>query len=316
MDRTSSVSIVVATHNRCEQLLGTVERLIALPGRPQVIVVDNASSDRTQMLVESSFPDVTLVCLPHNIGAYARNIGVVVAATPYVAFSDDDSWWAQDALRVAGAAFEQSPQLGLIAARILVGSQQRLDPTCVRMAVGPIEDGVPGHAIAGFVACGAVVRREAFLDAGGFHPRYGMGAEERMLALDLLERGWRLAYVPEAVCHHDPAATGDREGRVAMVFRNDLWTAWLRHRARRALAETWATCTAAVRDRDRRRALVQAAAGIPWIVAERGPLSVELERYVLHLTRPTAIHEGGASGLGLLNQEKFQEKYPADLNHR
>ncbi len=289
MDRTSTVSIVVATRNRRERILATVERLIALPGRPPVIVVDNASSDRTQVAVESLFPDVALIRLPYNIGAYARNIGVALAATSYVAFSDDDSWWAQDALMIAGAAFDQSPQLGLIAARILVGSQQRLDPTCTRMAVGPIEEGFPGHAIAGFVACGAVVRREAFLDAGGFHPRYGTGAEERMLALDLLERGWRLAYVPEAVCHHHPAPNGDRHGRVAMVVRNDLWTAWLRHRARRALAETWATCRAAVRDRDRRRGLVQAAAGLPWIFAERDPLSVDLERYVSHLAQPTAI---------------------------
>jgi GT2 family glycosyltransferase len=82
MDRTSTVSIVVATRNRREQILGTVERLIALPGRPPVIVVDNASSDRTQVAVESSFPDVALICLPYNIGAYARNIGVAFAATP------------------------------------------------------------------------------------------------------------------------------------------------------------------------------------------------------------------------------------------
>jgi len=42
------VSVVVLTHGRCIELLRTVERLCALPERPRIIVVDNASGDATR----------------------------------------------------------------------------------------------------------------------------------------------------------------------------------------------------------------------------------------------------------------------------
>jgi N-acetylglucosaminyl-diphospho-decaprenol L-rhamnosyltransferase len=37
--------------------------------------------------------------------------------------------------------------------------------------------------VLGFVACGAVVRRSAFLEADGFHPRFEVGGEESILVL-------------------------------------------------------------------------------------------------------------------------------------
>src|SRR5215212_9291132 len=212
VNRPSAVSIVIATRNRCRQVLSTLERLVTLPERPPVIVVDNASCDPTVAAVPSSFPDVRLVPLERNHGAAARNFGVDAAATPYVAFSDDDSWWAEGALGLAEDALRQSPKLGLIAARILVGPEQRLDPTCARMAAGPANENLPGRAVSGFVACGAVVRRDAYLDARGFHPRYGTGGEERLLAIDLLRLGWGLAFISDVVCHHHPRHGGDRTG--------------------------------------------------------------------------------------------------------
>src|SRR3712207_8738424 len=41
-----------------------------------------------------------------------------------------------------------------------------LDPTCVAMARSPLDVGtsLPGPAVLGFVACGAVVRRDAYLE--------------------------------------------------------------------------------------------------------------------------------------------------------
>ena len=121
-------------------------------------------------LVRTQFPHITVVEMEKNLGAVARNFGVRLATTPYVAFADDDSWWAPGALRRASTLFAAHPSLGLIAARILVGAAQRLDPTCSRMTESPLgrRDVLPGPSVLGFLACGAVVRRHAFLAAGGF----------------------------------------------------------------------------------------------------------------------------------------------------
>ena len=88
----SSCSVVIATQDRRPSLLRTIERLLALPEQPPVIVVDNGSSDGSAQAVRSAFPQVDVVGLDRNLGAPARNIGVRRATTPYVPFADDDSW--------------------------------------------------------------------------------------------------------------------------------------------------------------------------------------------------------------------------------
>jgi GT2 family glycosyltransferase len=78
---------------------------------------------------------------------------------------------------------------------------------CQEMADSPLQpaDDLPGPPLLGFIACGAVVRRDAFLEVGGFDARLGVGGEEELLALDLAARGWGLAYVDEVVAHHYPS---------------------------------------------------------------------------------------------------------------
>jgi len=88
------VSVVVVTRDRRAGLLATLERLVALPERPPVIVVDNGSSDGTPAAVRGRFPGVEVITLGYNAGSAGRTAGVRCARTPYVAFSDDDSWSA------------------------------------------------------------------------------------------------------------------------------------------------------------------------------------------------------------------------------
>jgi GT2 family glycosyltransferase len=266
----SPVGVVVATRNRSARLLATLEQLRELPERPRVVVVDNGSSDGTPDAVRARHPEVELVPLQRNLGAAARTIGARRLDAPFVAFSDDDSWWAPGALARAAGLFEAHPKLGLLASRILVGPEQRLDPTCEAMARSPLprDDSLPGPAVCGFVACGAVVRRQAFLAAGGFHPRLCLGAEETLLALDLATAGWQLAYVDEVVAHHHPDP-GPRDGRSTMAQRNLLWCAWLRLPFRLAARETHAALARARKDPSARAALGAALHGVPWVARER-----------------------------------------------
>ncbi len=73
-----------------------------------------------------------VIAAGRNLGAPARTLGVALASTPYVAFSDDDSWWGAGALGRASAAMDAHAHLGLVAARIEVGQRQLLDPVLRR----------------------------------------------------------------------------------------------------------------------------------------------------------------------------------------
>jgi N-acetylglucosaminyl-diphospho-decaprenol L-rhamnosyltransferase len=273
-----SVGVVVVTRNRRERALATLDRLRDLPEQPEVVVVDNNSGDGTARALHGRHPAVRVLELPWNAGASGRNAGVRALSTDLVALNDDDSWWAPGALATAAEVFAGRAALGLLQARILVGDEARLDPVCAAMEKSPLErrPGLPGPALLGFVACAAVVRRTAFLDASGFNPRLGLGGEEKLLALDLAQRGWELAYVAAVTAHHHPDS-GDRGSRRARTLRNDLWTTWLRRRLPAAATISARLAATALRERQP-GVLLEAVRGMPWVLAERRPLTVPLER--------------------------------------
>src|SRR5919201_3477735 len=161
----ADVAVVVATRDRSRELLGTLTRLRALPERPRVVVVDNGSSDGTAAMVRAHHPGVEVVELRRNLGGAARTVGAASVAARYVAFSDDDSWWAPGALARAAAILDRHARLAVLAARVLVGPEGALDPICASMARSrlPGAADLPGPAVLGFVACGSVARRDAFL---------------------------------------------------------------------------------------------------------------------------------------------------------
>jgi GT2 family glycosyltransferase len=274
------LAVVIVTRNRARSLVRTLEKLETLPDRPAILVVDNASSDRTDEIVRRRHPDVEVIRLPENHGAAARTHAARAVGTPYVAFSDDDSWWAPGALARGAELLDRYARLGLVAGRVLVGADERLDPISSLMALSPLPATVevPGRPILGFVACGAILRREAFVEVGGFHPRLGIGGEEELLAIDLAAAGWRLTYVDDVVAHHWPDAAHDRAGRTRIQVRNALWSAWLRRRSGGAIRRTRALTSAALADASARHALVDALRGLPWVVRERRPVPADLER--------------------------------------
>jgi GT2 family glycosyltransferase len=267
------VSVVVLTHDRVHELLHSLERLARLPERPPLIVVDNASADGTAERVAERFPQVQVLRRERNEGAAGRNAGVDCVQTPYVAFCDDDTWWAPGALDRAATLLDRHPQVGVVAARILVGPGERLDPTCARMAASPLpSQGLPGPALVGFMAGAAVMRANAFRQAGGYEPRLLIGAEEALMSLDLLAQGWQIVYAPEVVTHHHPCPRRDEAMRRWLLARNRLWLAWLRLPAKLALRESAAVLREAARDGTAGPALRAAVGGLPWVLAQRRPV--------------------------------------------
>ncbi|ANH94167.1 MULTISPECIES: glycosyltransferase family 2 protein [unclassified Streptomyces] len=278
------VGVVIATRNRSAGLAVTLRHLLDLPEHPEIVVADNASTDDTRARLARDFPQVRVLALPSNRGACARTHGVRALHTPYVAFSDDDSWWEPGALAEAVRLLERHSRLGLLAARTLVGPEDEPDPLDKVLADSPLgrATDLPGTQVLGFLACAAVTRRTAYLDAGGFHPLLFFGGEETLLAYDLAARGWGVTHCPEVVAHHHPAS-GPRTGRGALVRRNELLTAWLRRPLPHALARTRALAADARHDPDARRALREALHRLPRALRARHPLPPYVERAVREL---------------------------------
>jgi GT2 family glycosyltransferase len=273
------VGVVVLTHTRVEDLLTTLAHFEAVAEPVRLVVVDNASTDGTRALLGARFPRVPVVSLPANVGAAGRNAGVAALDTPYVAFCDDDCWWAPGALARAAAILDAHPALGLVCGRVLVGREAREDPACTEMAASPLVPvpGLPGVPILGFLCAATMVRRDALLAAGGFEPRFFLGGEEELLAIDLAVAGWRLAYVPEIVVHHHPSPRRDAPRRQVQSLRNALWTAWLRRAAPDAWRRSRAVLARSTERREQVAAVAAALRELPWVLRHRRPVPPHIE---------------------------------------
>ncbi|UGS38339.1 glycosyltransferase family 2 protein [Capillimicrobium parvum] len=295
----SRLTVVVASRNRRDTLLAGVARHVALPERPRVLVVDDASTDGTAAALRHAHPEVAVIELDRSRAAAARNAGLVAARTPYVALTDDDAWWEPGALAAAVELLDRHPRLAVVNAHILVGPDRRDDPLCTEMATSPLPpiDGVPGHALLSFIACAVVVRREAILGVGGFSARLVIGGEEELVGWDLAAAGWQMAYVPGVVAHHHPPSGGrPRPERRVLQTRNALWLPWLRRPARAAAARTVRELRRCPPDLVSARAVVQAIAGLPGVLRERrvSPPHVEAMRRLLEDQQLTSASRGYA----------------------
>jgi GT2 family glycosyltransferase len=293
MQADSQVSVVVITYNRCEELAGSLTRLRSLPERPAIVVVDNGSADETTAMVRDRYPDVTLVALASNLGAVGRNIGVALTSTPFVAFCDDDTWWSPGSLAEAVDLLTRHPRLAVVTASIVVEPEGYLDPVSDEMGRSPLPcpPDAPGSPLLSFLAGASVVRRRAFLAVGGFSPRIRIGGEEELLAADLADAGWAMAYVPQLTIHHRASVLRNPHLRRRQGIRNTLWFTWLRRPLTSALLRTGVILGTIPRDRHSLAAVVETARGATWVAAQRRVVGAEVEKGLRLLDRDLRTSE-------------------------
>lgn len=281
-------TVVIITRDRRSELVHTLDRMTTLPGRPPVIVVDNASSDGSAAAAER-YQGVQVIRAPANLGAVARNIAVERVTTPYVAFCDDDIWWEPPAPGRAADWLDAHPALASVTGRILVEPGGQEDPITPELRDSPVPGPawLPGPALLSILAGASMLRVAAFRQVGGFAPRLWLGGEEELLALDLAVAGWWMCWCPDVLVHHAASVARDPTERRVLGIRNTLWTAWLRRPLSGAARHTIAVLRSVPRDRASGVAVARAVGGLPWVLRERRviPASVEAGLRLLEASR-------------------------------
>jgi N-acetylglucosaminyl-diphospho-decaprenol L-rhamnosyltransferase len=292
------VAVVIVVHDGARRIGRTLEHLTSLPERPRVIVVDNASTDGTPEVAER-FAGVDVVRLSTNTGAAGRNAGVAAAGTPYVAFAEDDSWYEPGALRAAADLLDEHPEIVLINAHVTVGEDGLPEPVHDDMVDTPVPErrpGLPGHRIMSFLEGASVVRRSAYVEAGGFDPRMGIGGPEEHLAADLTAAGGELRYVPEVRVRHVPDH-GEPTPRVRRLgLRNTLWFAWSRRPPGPALRWTLHVLRTSPRSVTTLLGVADALRGLPRVLREGRPLPQDAESDLAKLDRPKTTSRARSYG--------------------
>jgi GT2 family glycosyltransferase len=236
------VAVVIPSWNAAEHLERCLESLAPTRHLAEVVVVDNASTDRTPEVVSAHA--ATYVPLDRNRGfGTAVNVGVTRTEAPSVFVLNADTVVESGCLERLVAALETDGRLGGVQPRILVkgsapprlySAGQRLlsDGRAIEEGAGTPDELSPvaPHEIWGVCGAACLLRRELFDAMGGYDERYFAFYEDVDLNARARILGWSFRYVPDAVVWHVGAGVWRELPKPAgfnarLVSRNRLATA-------------------------------------------------------------------------------------------
>ncbi|MEL6320431.1 MAG: glycosyltransferase family A protein, partial [Cyanobacteria bacterium J06626_14] len=117
-----SISAIICTHNRDHYLGDAIDSLLnqQFDGEFEVIVVDNASSDRTRDVVEARQPHPRLIYVYEAVTglSVARNTGAQMARGHLLAYLDDDAIASKHWLQALWNHYKQSEKTAIAGGRI------------------------------------------------------------------------------------------------------------------------------------------------------------------------------------------------------
>ena len=193
-------SAIIPTYMRGETLLGTLEKLLNCSPPPSEILVHvDAGDEVTAPLVKSKYPQVRVISSDETQGpGGGRNKLTREATLEFVASFDDDSWpIGQGFFRDAKLVLDENPNVALLACNIIERDEKPPDFDEPLLTLPP-------KVASGFVGCGCVFRKSAFLQTSGYLPlRYAYGMEETDLSLQLYDLGWTIGFCDSMRVLHD-----------------------------------------------------------------------------------------------------------------
>lgn len=195
MTAPAPVTVVVPAHNAAAWLpmaLQSVQQQTTPPA--QIVVVDDGSSDDTAAVAERS--GATVVRQAQQGPGAARNRGVELARTEFVAFLDADDWYAPDKLERSIALLRRLSAV-CMATDAWTVRDDRIEGRKNERRVVPSSVTLELLLRANPIVCSSVVvRTEAVREVGGFdaHPDL-IASEDFDLWLRLAQRE-PIAYLP------------------------------------------------------------------------------------------------------------------------
>ena len=198
------ISVIMPVYN-AERLLG--ECLAALRASEgaeyELLIVDDSSTDRSREI--AAVAGCRVIPSGGRLGpAGARNCGVEAATGDVLFFVDSDVMVRPDTLRRLAAAFAEDATLdGVIAVQ---APAMRLRNACSRyknLWMYYTYARRAGEDVPLFYTTAAAIRRQAFVDSGGFDLNYtNPNVEDTDFGQKLAQQGYRIRVLPDLEVEH------------------------------------------------------------------------------------------------------------------
>lgn len=221
LDEARFVEIGITTRNRWADLRDTLTKLAAFGwDRLRIRIIDDGS--------ETACPfDVTAICPRAELRRFEQSQGLIVRRNQlagtmeakYFLSLDDDSYPVAGSLQAAVEFAESREDLLCLSFPIY-------NPLSGRHQVKSLR-GSP-YRVRAFIGCGHLLRRERFLELGGYCEALVHFLEEGEIAARGFQQGAHCYHFPDLQIHHTESSAGrDRQRMDYYAARNTvLWNDW------------------------------------------------------------------------------------------
>jgi len=204
-----TVSALIITYQRPDELNGVLENLLAQARPPdEIIVVDNDPAGSGGQAPLAGHARISYLCTGENLGVAAgRNHAAGYAKGDLLLFIDDDARFAHpDAIGNVLAAFQGDAEMACLACLVRNADTGEIVPK-EYPGFHPERWAEPRDA-GYFVGCGFALRANVFRELGGFDEKFFYDGEELEFSYRLLGAGWRIRYRPNVEVLHRVSALG------------------------------------------------------------------------------------------------------------
>lgn len=206
------ISVVIPLYNKRSHIIACIESVLAQNySAKEIIIIDDGSTDGgAELLKAHDFQTSCKIRLYQQANqgvSVARNNGVKLAKTPYVAFLDADDIWLPFFLEEMVNLINRYPQVGFYASRYqcVAGSGDYRDAN-INMAL--VEDNgfnpygmllsnyfdIAAQGDLPFMISSCVIHKSLFAAVGGFPPGEAIGEDQDLFAKIALQQP--IAYSP------------------------------------------------------------------------------------------------------------------------
>lgn len=229
-------AVILTMGDRNEMLRVVLDRLAGLPV-DEVLVVENSEAGGVEDFARA-WPKVRVISPGRNVGIAGRNIAAREASHDYLLMLEDDAYPLPGAVEALLDAMLADPKLavatGLVRdvdgeGRVTLVDQVGTFDWFLR-AARKVEIPPEGLPVDFFAEGCSLIRRDAYLEVGGFFEPYFFTVSEVDVATRLLVAGWDVRYFPVAPFDHMKPEGHGEGSKVSLRYRvrNNAWYFWLR----------------------------------------------------------------------------------------
>ncbi|NNE90212.1 MAG: glycosyltransferase, partial [Verrucomicrobiales bacterium] len=197
------ISVIVCTYRGSARIGECLESLENLRYPDFEVLVVNDGADEAVAEIVKRFPAVRLIEIEHGGLSHARNVGAEKARGSVFAYTDDDCvvdrhwlWWI-------AFAFQQNPEFSCVGGPNIPPPPKNFEQACVEVSPGGPAHVLMTDRIAEHVpGCNLAVRREAFIEIGGFNPIFRTAGDDVDFCWRLMDSGFVIGFHPAAWVWH------------------------------------------------------------------------------------------------------------------